>query len=233
MMIKMLNRGTNIEPWCRFLTKLMKNPAKHAVQELFQWLEKAKMPITDNGNFLAYKKVMDDYSSSHRNADGTTFWNKIGTTIKMPRNQVDDNRHQTCSTGLHFCSYDYLPQYMGYSGKVLIMEINPRHVVSIPSDYDFAKGRGAKMNIIGELTLEEAEHAFPDQLVATKDESWFMNVKDCWEDEEISEAEADGHCDGAYDREQSNMYDDGECAQYDSDAEREAYEMGYEAGYGI
>ena len=59
----------------------------------------------------------------------------------MPRNAVDDRRHNTCSTGLHFCSWAYLPHYHGAQGRVLVLKIDPANVVSIPSDYANAKGR--------------------------------------------------------------------------------------------
>lgn len=205
MMVRLLNRGTDIAPWAKFLRKLQKNPAKHAVDELYQWMEKAKMPLMPNGNFLAYKKVQDDYSSSHRNADGSTFWNFLGTKVKMPRNKVDDDRNRTCSSGLHFCSYEYLPQYMGTRGKVLLLEINPKNVVSIPTDYDFTKGRASAYKIVGELTLEEAKFAFPSADVVDRSEyDWFADDDYA---ADVEEAVSQGTEDAAYDFENGEDFD--------------------------
>jgi hypothetical protein len=185
MMISIVQGGSDVTSWCRFMIKLNENPAAHAVNELYEWMMKAQMPITENGNFLAYKKVKDDYTSAHPNADGSHFPNKLGTRVEMPRNKVDDNRQNTCSTGLHFCSWSYLPSYMGNSGRVLLVEINPADVVSIPTDYDFAKGRASGYWIVGEISIEDAEHAFDnistidyhnDNLVNTYGSMWEKHV---------------------------------------------------------
>jgi hypothetical protein len=78
--------------------------------------------------------------------------NSIGKIVEMERNEVDDNKDQTCSTGLHFCSQDYLPHFgNGYDSRVVILKINPADVVSIPSDYNNAKGRACKYEVVGEI----------------------------------------------------------------------------------
>lgn len=159
-MLEIIKQGFDVTPWARFMDKLYKNPSKTAVDELFLWLDKAGMPITQDGNFLAYKKVKDDYSSYHKAPGGKVFMNTPGAVVEMPRNEVDDNRNQTCSTGLHFCSWHYLPSYYGDSGKVVLVEIDPADVVSIPSDYDNAKGRAAKYRVVGEIDQAKAEFAF-------------------------------------------------------------------------
>ena len=75
----------------------------------------------------------------------------------MERNEVDDNRDRTCSTGLHFCSQDYLDHFGGQ--RIMIVKINPADVVSIPSDYNDSKGRATGYEVVGELGVR-AEDAF-------------------------------------------------------------------------
>jgi len=203
-MLQMLEEGRDIRAWALFMENLMQNPAKHAVDELYLWMERANMPITERGNFLAYKKVQDDYTSYHRNPDGTPFRNDIGTFVSMPRNKVDDNRNRTCSSGLHFCSWDYLPSYMGNRGRVVVVEVNPAHVVSIPSDYNNAKGRAEGYLIVGEIPESEARHAFTSMSIAGYDTSDYItydqqeeidysDIEDNWfskyEGEEVDELE--------------------------------------------
>jgi hypothetical protein len=78
--------------------------------------------------------------------------NSVGKIVEMERNEVDDNKDQTCSTGLHFCSQDYLPHFgNGYDSRVVILKINPADVVSIPSDYNNAKGRACRYEVVGEI----------------------------------------------------------------------------------
>jgi hypothetical protein len=108
-------------------------------------LEKGGMPITPDGYFLAYKKVRANYKDCHSG----TMDNSVGKTVSMERNAVDDNRENECSHGLHFCSESYLSQFGG--DRIMILKINPRDVVSIPKDYQNAKGRACSYEVIGEL----------------------------------------------------------------------------------
>lgn len=174
-MLDFLRDGHDVGPWARFMDKLHDNPSKTAVDELFLWLEKANMPITPDGNFLAYKKVKDDYSSYHLDPNGNPVYNRVGDVVEMPRNQVDDNRNRTCSTGLHFCSWHYLPHYYGNQGRVVILEINPADVVSIPSDYDNAKGRAWRYVVKGEIPEKDARFAFSDVKLYDGDYAEFGN----------------------------------------------------------
>lgn len=141
------------ESYVLFLENLLKNPSKRAVDELFGFLEYGKLPITEDGCFLAYRFVRKDYTSFHPNPDGTYNTNRVGDEVRMERNEVDDNKDRTCSTGLHFCSYEYLP-HTSMDGsderRVVIVKINPADVVSIPSDYNNTKGRCCFYKVVAE-----------------------------------------------------------------------------------
>lgn len=156
-MITMLQEGFPIEPMVLFMENLMSNPSKRSVQELYGFLEKSNLPITPDGCFLAYKKVRGNYFDVHSG----TMDNSVGKVVEMERNEVDDNKDQTCSTGLHFCSMSYLSCFGGE--RTVIVKINPRDVVSIPSDYNDAKGRACRYEVIGELNVNP-EDAFTDSV---------------------------------------------------------------------
>lgn len=150
-MIQMLQEGFPIEPLVLFMENLMQNPSKRSVTELYGFLEKNNLPITPDGHFLAYKKVRDDYLDVHSG----TMNNAPGQVVEMERNQVDDDQNQTCSTGLHFCSQEYLNHFGG--ARTVIVKINPRDVVSIPNDYNNSKGRACRYEVIGELGVDPEE----------------------------------------------------------------------------
>ncbi len=152
-MIQMLQDGFPIEPMVNFMENLMTNPSKRAVDELFGFLEKNELPITPDGHFLAYKRVREDYKDCHTG----TMDNSVGVVVEMERNEVDDNKDRTCSSGLHFCSQEYLNHFGG--ARTVIVKINPRDVVSIPSDYNDSKGRACRYEVIGELGVDP-EDAF-------------------------------------------------------------------------
>lgn len=146
-MVAMLQDEFPIEPLVNFMENLMTNPSKRAVDELYGFLEKNSLPITPDGHFLAYKKVRKDYTDCHTGK----MDNSVGMIVEMERNEVDDNKEVTCSTGLHFCSQEYLPHFGGSDSRVVIVKINPRDVVSIPVDYNNAKGRACRYEVIGEV----------------------------------------------------------------------------------
>jgi hypothetical protein len=167
--IEMLEEGFPIEPMVNFMENLMSNPSKRAVSELYGFLSKNNLPITPDGHFLAYKKVRDTYFDVHSN----TMDNSVGKVLEMERNQVDDDQNNTCSTGLHFCSQSYLNHFGGE--RTVIVKINPRDVVSIPTDYNDSKGRTCRYEVIGELGVD-ADEAFTAPVQENANQPVFDNV---------------------------------------------------------
>jgi len=145
-MIEMMKEGFDITSLANFLKNIQGNPSFRAVNELYTFLEENKLPITDDGHFLAYKRVRSNFTDIFTG----TFDNSPGKTCAMPRNQVNEDKDQTCSEGLHFCSIEYLPHFGSYGGNdnIVIVKINPRDVVSIPSDYNNAKGRTCRYVVV-------------------------------------------------------------------------------------
>jgi len=141
----------DVTPFVNFLSNLMKNPSMRAQRELYLFLEQSELPITEDGYFLAYKSVNENYKDRHSNS----IDNHVGMHCSMERKDVDDERDRTCSYGLHFCSIAYLREFWGFGGHTMILKINPADVVSIPSDYDNAKGRTCRYEVVGELQDEE------------------------------------------------------------------------------
>lgn len=150
--IDIINEGFDVMPWVRFAENVYANPASFSRDELYLFLEKSDLPITEDGHFLAYKMVREDYLDLHSG----TFDNSIGQICEMPREAVDTDRYRTCSTGLHFCSKGYLNFYSS-GARTMIVKINPADVVSIPADYDNAKGRCWRYEVIGEMPREVAK----------------------------------------------------------------------------
>jgi hypothetical protein len=154
--LALMSEGFDVQPWLLFMNKLYDNPSYRAVQELYPFLEKGKLPLCPDGDFLAYKYVRSDY----RDQRTGTFDNSVGKTVTMPRNEVDDNRDRTCSAGLHFCSREYLPNYGNGTGtRVVLVKVNPADVVSIPADHNDQKARTWRYEVVGEL---DEDYTFED-----------------------------------------------------------------------
>jgi len=146
-LITMIEAGRDHAPLAKFLDKLQANPSKRVVDNLYAFLEHGNIPLTDDGDFLAYKAVRADFRDIHSG----TFDNSIGQTCRMPRNRVDEDPNRTCSAGLHVCSFDYLPHFSHANGHVMIVKVNPAHVVAIPADYNDTKMRVSEYRVIGEV----------------------------------------------------------------------------------
>lgn len=145
--VNFMGQGLPFDPMMKFLSNLMKNPSKRATDELYDFLEAGELPITEDGCFLAFKNVRSDYKDIHSGS----FDNSVGRICEMTRNRVCDDKDQTCSAGLHFCSIAYLPSFSDSNGgKTMILKINPADVVSIPSDYNNTKGRCCKYIVLSE-----------------------------------------------------------------------------------
>lgn len=140
--------GFPVDPLLKFIENLMQNPSYRARQELLGFLEYGELPITPDGHFLAYKRVRNDY----KDVFSGSIDNSIGQTVEMSRCDVDDDSNRTCSSGLHFCSREYLNNFSG--ARMVVLKIHPRDVVSIPVDYNNTKGRCCRYQVVGELTGE-------------------------------------------------------------------------------
>lgn len=143
--LALMNEGFPFEPMLKFLDKLMDNPSRRSVQELYNFLEHRALPITEDGDFLAYKRVKDDWKDMH----SSTFDNSIGKVLEMPRNKVDDDFRNGCSYGFHAGSIEYVKDF-GSGGHVIIVKINPKDVVSVPSEMNCTKLRTARYEVIRE-----------------------------------------------------------------------------------
>ena len=183
--IQMFSDGFDVSPMVNFMDNLMQNPSKTSVDELYGFLEANSLPLTSDGCFLAYRKVSENYfdiysgtvlnkpaqyiteadmefvgSGKGKRQEVTVEVVDGVTTVSMDRNQVDDNRDRTCSVGLHFCSRSYLDCFGDSNSRIVIVKINPRDVVSIPSDYDNSKGRTCRYEIVDEIDKDKADEAF-------------------------------------------------------------------------
>jgi hypothetical protein len=201
-LMDVLKAGLNTAPWVSFVGKLQQNPSSTSRDELYLWLEKSGMPITPDGDFLAYKRVRANYKDIHSGK----FDNSVGNVVEMSRLDVDDDRRKTCSAGLHFCSKDYLPYFSGNGGSdhVMVVKINPADVVSIPADYNDAKGRTWRYEVVGEISLEDAglrwgaiSYDYGDDEMAD-DDYWWDGADDGLPDDSPADREVIGQVFAAY-----------------------------------
>ena len=133
----------------RFMDNLMDNQSYRAVEELYGFLEATDLPITNDGHFLAYKKIREDFTDIYTQK----IDNSVGAVVKVRRNQVDEDSTRTCSYGLHVCSRGYLPHFgCGAGSRVVLVKVHPANVVAVPADYNNAKMRVCEYEVVDDIT---------------------------------------------------------------------------------
>lgn len=141
-----------VEPMVNFIRKLRMNPSYRIREQLWKFIEASEnaggFTIDADGDIIAYKLVRSDFKDIHSG----TFDNSPGSIVEMPRYEVDDNPNNTCSSGLHFCAFSYLESYR-HSGddRIVLVKVSPADVVSIPTDYNHAKARCCRYEVLSEV----------------------------------------------------------------------------------
>lgn len=171
------NDGLSVEPLVKFVQKVRLNPSYRIRNQLWAFIEASQnsggFTLAEDGDILAYKKVRGDYKDIHSGM----FDNSVGMVVEMERKNVDDDPNNTCSSGLHFCAYSYLASY-GCSGddRVMLVKVNPADVVSIPTDYNNAKARCCRYEVV-----QEIEHIIEEPVYSDYDDE---DDSTDWEDDE-------------------------------------------------
>ena len=174
-----MKEGLPVAPLVNFLEKLMQNPSYSARQELFDFLEHKHLPVTEDGDFLAYKAVNSTYMDKYTGK----FSNAIGSSVEMVRWNVDDDRGHGCASGLHAGTLEYVQSYGSFhdgdgADKCIIVKINPTDVVSVPTDSNCQKLRTCKY-----LVLRDYEGKMEYNLYTDDGDEWDDDY-DPYEDED-------------------------------------------------
>lgn len=161
--IRIIEEGGQVDAYqslVNFLEKLYQNPSQESREALYDFLSRYNITIAPDGDFLAYKGVREDGTSIHAGygiVNGKVYQNDhlpnpVGAVIEMPRSKVNGNRAEGCSVGLHAGAYDYANWFA--QGKLLLVKINPRDVVSVPEDSSYQKLRISRYVVLEQTNVE-------------------------------------------------------------------------------
>jgi len=197
--LKMMNEGFKFDHMIKFLDNLMQNPSKRSVDETYWFLENYGLPITDDGCFLAYKAVRNNYTDIYSGK----FFNGIGGVVSMPRNMVDDNYGVDCSKGLHVGALDYVVGYGHFTkgqpvaeggNRLLLVKVNPKDVVSVPKYDGHTKMRVCEYVVVSEIKdvvkeLDKVVYTSKAEEIQPDNDDWDDGD---WEDEDFDNDPNDG-----------------------------------------
>lgn len=179
----------NWAAFAKFVENLYANTSEFVREQLFAWLNYENLKgqgftLTDDGCFIGYKGCAGTpataTSINHGQAivngvlhDGA-IPNPLGAVVEMPRNKVQDNPEVGCSTGLHVGTFEYANSFQ--RGVLLTVKVNPRDVVSVPTECAAQKIRTCRYEV-----LEAVETAYNDVTWGSDDADW--DDDEDWEDE--------------------------------------------------
>jgi len=158
-LIEFKNKQADFLPLWRFWQKLKKNPSKNSKAQLYEFILRHKVPITELGDMVLEKGV-------YMKSDGTlwddytkTLDNSIGMVVEMPSEKVVDDPKQGCAAGLHVAAPAYVRDH--YSQSIVVeCIVNPADVRSVPEEYSFTKMRVKRYQVMG-----LAKHSSREELV--------------------------------------------------------------------
>lgn len=172
---EMIAASEDFRPLGMFLSRVKKNPSRRAVEELWSFLENEGMAITEDGYFIAYKGVRDDFLDRHSG----TFDNSPGQVLRMERNEVDDDCTKTCSHGFHVGSLSYAT---GWGTRVVRCKVDPADAVSVPKEQG-----SEKLRVCGYEVIEESKDLIKSPVyrdATTPPSTWDNDIDGDYSDED-------------------------------------------------
>jgi hypothetical protein len=161
-----------LKPLVAFLEKASSNPSIDSIDDLYRWITNGDLVIDADGDFIAYKGVDEQADgvrlsihSGKAFVDGTEVVGRIpyaqGSTVTMPRSEVNSDRRHGCSTGLHAGTHRYAS---GYGNKQILVKVNPRDVVAVPEDSSSQKLRVCRL-----IVLQDNEYRLETRFLNTEE----------------------------------------------------------------
>ena len=176
----------------KFLENLMTNPSEHSREQLYDWIAPRDITITQDGHFLAYKGLYGDFTSINAGpgivnnveyTGSTHLDNTPGNVVEFSRSKVVANSSIGCAVGLHAGTHEYASGFA--QGKLVLVKINPRDVVSVPTDCDAQKLRVCRYEVLEEVQ-EKVDRVLWDTAPVEEDidPEYDEDESDLWDDDE-------------------------------------------------
>lgn len=143
----------------RFLERLapVVKDRRHSVEDLMKFMEKAELPIADDGCILFLKRL----NFKEKDAEGRRVFvdchsgnirQWVGMKVQVREDLVDPDRRRDCSNGLHVAAMSYIGSFFG--NVTILGKVAPEDVFAVP-EYSTNKMRVAAYHIIAELPEKE------------------------------------------------------------------------------
>ncbi|QXV74362.1 rIIB protector from prophage-induced early lysis protein [Rhizobium phage RHEph16] len=136
---------------------VMLDKRAHSVDDLLRFMERGDMPVTINGDIIAYKVL----NHANRGKPNGIYVDKhsgrvrqrVGSFVNVREDLVDKDRRNECSNGLHVARHGYLYAGSFSADKCFIILVAPEDVVTVPHN-DPNKVRCMGYHVVAELPDE-------------------------------------------------------------------------------
>lgn len=157
----------------------MTTKPNHSVQDVLAFVEKADLPLTNDGDIIIYKRV--NKCPSNTKIDGITLPEQVfkdchsgnvkqwaGCEVVVDKKLVDLDRKKDCSNGLHVCTRTYLSTFHG--SDVLLGLLSPEDILAVP-ERNVSKVRTYRYRLLDVLDAESAKYVLSRTPPATMPDS--------------------------------------------------------------
>ena len=144
----------------------MTTKPNHSVQDVLAFVEKADLPLTNDGDIIIYKRV--NKCPSNTKIEGITLPEQVfkdchsgnvkqwaGCEVVVDKELVDLDRKKDCSNGLHVCTRTYLSTFHG--SDVLLGLLSPEDILAVP-ERNVSKVRTYRYRLLDVLDAESAKY---------------------------------------------------------------------------
>lgn len=174
--VRFMNEGVeDFKPLVKFLEKVYTNIEAHTRENLSRWLNATGgFTIDEDGDIIGYKGLTRDGGSIHQGpavVDGKAVNGSVpnapGSVIEMARSKVEHNPAVGCASGLHVGTWEYASSFA--RGVIAKVKVNPRDVVSVPTDCAGQKMRVSRYKIVEYVNEAHETAVVPNDFVPTED----------------------------------------------------------------
>lgn len=176
LIVRYMDEGSDdYKPLVLFIEKVYTNIEPHTRDNLSRWLvATGGFTIDEDGDIIGYKGLTADGGSIHQGpavVNGTAVDGSVpnapGSVIEMARSKVEHDPSVGCAAGLHVGTWEYASGF-GH-GVVAKVKVNPRDVVSVPTDCNGQKMRVSRYKVIGYVNQAYEGVVVPNGFVPSED----------------------------------------------------------------
>jgi hypothetical protein len=149
--------GVEVKSLENFWNKLKQNPHVQNQETLLLFLEKNKFPLLQNGNFIGFKGLNENYTDKHSSKFDMSPGITRNWEADHPGRKIDYMFGRDChDSGYHVGSLSYSTNANSY-GKTVEVEVDPRDVIYVSPNNTSWKIRVAEFKSLCDCRFKTAD----------------------------------------------------------------------------